>query len=317
MLQKVVVLAMPGLAPFEFGVLCEVFGLDRSAMGGPRFDFHIATETPGTVTTNMGFDLVISEDLSVAADADLVAVAARSIGPVEEAYLEVVRAAAARGAWVLSVCSGAFVLAEAGILDGRRATTHWMYADRLAAEYPRIEVDPEVLYIDDDRVVTGAGTAAGIDAALHIVREEHGVTATNVIARRMVVPAHREGGQAQFIPTPIVACRDDSLARVADWMVEHLEQELPIERLAREALMSTRTFARRFRAEFGTTPAAWLNAQRLLRARQLLEESDESLERIAQLAGFGTAAVMRHHFLKTLQTTPTGYRTAFGARESA
>lgn len=317
MLQKVVCLAIPGVAPFEFGVVCEVFGIDRTATGGPEFEFHIAAADPGPVRTSLGVEIVVSEGLEVCADADLIAVPAKTTRGTDERVLEVIRAAEARGAWVLSVCSGAFVLAEAGILDGRRSTTHWMYTDDLAARYPATSVDPEVLYVDDRRVVTGAGTAAGIDAALHIVREEHGATATNVIARRMVVPAHREGGQAQFIPTPVLECRDDSLARVADWMLENLAEDLPIERLAREALMSTRTFARRFRAEFGTTPAAWTNSQRLLRARQLLEESDESFERIAQVTGFGSAAVMRHHFLKTLQTTPSGYRIAFGARASA
>ncbi len=314
MLEKVVLLAIPGVAPFEFGVVCEVFGIDRSEAGGPRFDFTIATADPGPVPTSMGYDMTIAHDLSVAADADLIAVPAHRIGGTDERYLRVIREAVDRGAWVLSVCSAAFVLAEAGVLDGRRAATHWMHAARLAREYPRIEVDADVLYVDDDRIVSSAGTAAGIDAALHIVRSEHGAAATNVIARRMVVPPHRDGGQSQYIPTPVPECRDDSLARVIEWMQAHLDQELTVDQLARHALMSSRTFARRFRAETGTTPAAWLNAQRLLRARQLLEESDEGFERIAQLTGFGTAAVMRHHFVKVLQTTPTAYRRAFGMR---
>lgn len=316
MLQKIVLLAIPGVAPFEFGVICEVFGIDRSDSGGPRFDFTVVTADPGAVRTSLGFDLVIENDLSAAADADLVAVPAQAVGPIDERYLDVIRAAEARGAWVLSVCSGAFVLAQAGILDGRRSTTHWMYSDRLARDHPATEVDPEVLYIDDRKVVTGAGTAAGIDAALHVVRVEHGAAATNVIARRMVVPPQRDGGQSQYIEAPVPQCRDDSLAGVIEWMLAHLDEELTIEQLSRRALMSTRTFARRFRAEVGATPTAWLNSQRILRARQLLEVSDESLERIAQLVGFGTAAVMRHHFLKTLQTTPTGYRRAFGEREA-
>lgn len=316
MLKKVVCLVLPGTAPFEFGVVCEVFGIDRSAMGGPAFEFHVATADPGPVMTSLGFTMTIENDLSIAADADLVAVPAHMIDTdvVDERYLEVVRAAAARGAWVLSVCSGAFVLAQAGILDGRRATTHWMHADRLARRYPKIDVDPDVLFVQDGRIVTGAGTAAGIDAALHIVRVEHGAAAANVVARRMVVPPQRDGGQSQYIPSPVPERRADSFAEVTQWMLEHLAEDLTVDQLARKALMSSRTFARRFRADLGTTPAAWLNRQRILRAQQLLEQTDDGLEQIAQLAGFGTAAVMRHHFLKVLQTTPTAYRRAFSCR---
>jgi transcriptional regulator GlxA family with amidase domain len=313
-LSKIVVLAIPGMAPFEFGVICEVFGVDRSDSGGPTFGFHIATADPGPVPTSLGFSMAIEQDLSVAADADLIAVPAHSTGRVDERYLQVIRDAEARGAWVLSVCSGAFALAQAGILKGRKATTHWMHTDALAERYPDTEVDPDVLFVQDGKVVTSAGTAAGIDAALHIVREELGATATNVIARRMVVPPQRDGGQSQYIPSPVPECRSESFALVTQWMLENLEKDLTVDLLARRALMSSRTFARRFRAETGTTPAAWLNRQRILRAQQVLETTDEGLEQIAQLAGFGTAAVMRHHFLKVLQTTPTNYRRAFGER---
>ena len=313
MLKKVVLLAIPGTAPFEFGVICEVFGIDRTEMNGPTFDFTIATADPGPVTTSLGFTMQIDSGLGVAANADLIAVPAHGIGPVDERYLEVIRAAEARGAWVLSVCSGAFALGQSGILDGRRATTHWMHTDRLAAEFPDTEIDPDVLFVEDRKVVTSAGTAAGIDAALHIVRKELGAAATNVVARRMVVPPQRDGGQSQYIQSPVQECKSDSFAIVAQWMVENLDQDLTIDQLARKALMSSRTFARRFRADMGTTPAAWLNRQRIIRAQQLLEESDNSLETVAQDTGFGTAAVMRHHFLKVLQTTPTSYRRTFGA----
>ena len=317
MLKKIVLLAMPGVAPFEFGVVCEVFGVDRSDMGGPSFEFEIATAEPGPVRTSLGYDMLITHDLSVAADADLVAVPAHGLGLVDERYIEVIQAAVARGAWVMSVCSGAFSLAQAGVLDGRRATTHWMHADRLARQYPLIDVDPDVLFVEDGMIVTGAGTAAGIDAALHIVRKELGAAAANVIARRMVVPPQRDGGQAQFINTPIQECKSDSFAIVTQWMLENLDKDLTIEQLSRKALMSTRTFARRFRADTGTTPAAWLNRQRIIRAQQLLEQTDLGLETIAHQTGFGTAAVMRHHFLKVLQTTPTAYRRTFGALQSA
>ncbi|CAN5205708.1 helix-turn-helix domain-containing protein [soil metagenome] len=317
MLKKIVLLALPGVAPFEFGVVCEVFGIDRSDMGGPAFDFTIATAVPGPVTTSLGYQMVIENDLSAAADADLIAVPAHTIETVDEAFLDVIRAAEARGAWVLSVCSGAFVLAQAGILDGRRATTHWMHADRLAAQHPLTTVDADVLFVEDRGVVTSAGTAAGIDAALHVVRKELGAGVANVVARRMVVPPQRDGGQSQYIRFPVSENRSDSFAGVTEWMLQNLRENLTVDQLARKALMSARTFARRFRADMGTTPAAWLNRQRIIRAQQLLEETDRPLEAIAAETGFGAAAVMRHHFLKVLQTTPTAYRRAFGAREAS
>lgn len=315
MLQTIACIAMPQMAPFEFGVICEVFGIDRSEQGGPTFDFHVVAATPGPIPTKLGFDVVVHEGLDFARGADLVAVPAALIDePVDERVAEVLRDAVERGAWVLSVCSGAFTLGRAGILDGRRATTHWMYTDLMAEMFPRTEVDPDVLFVQDGKVVTGAGTAAGIDAALHIVRTELGASAANIVARRMVVPPQRDGGQSQFIQTPVPECHSDSFAKVTEWMLEHLDHDLTVDVLARKALMSPRTFARRFRAETGTTPNAWLNRQRLLRAQQLLEETSMTLEEIARETGFGAAAVMRHHFLKVLQTTPTAYRRLFGMR---
>ena len=192
-----------------------------------------------------------------------------------------------------------------------------MYTDRLAEMFPETDVDPDVLFVQDGKVVTGAGTAAGIDAALHIVRTELGASAANIVARRMVVPPQRDGGQSQFIQTPVPECQTDSFAKVTEWMLEHLDHDLTVDLLARKALMSPRTFARRFRAETGTTPNAWLNRQRLLRAQQLLEETSLTLEEIARETGFGAAAVMRHHFLKVLQTTPTQYRRLFGLRAAS
>jgi len=314
MLSTVVVLAIPGFAPFEFGVLCEVFGIDRSDAGAPKFDFRIATAEPGPVRTSLGFDVVITDDLSVAAKADLIAVSARSIGPVDERYLAVLRAAEARGAWVLSVCSGSFVLGEAGILDGRRSTTHWMYADDMRHAYPGTVVDADVLFVEDRRVITGAGTAAAIDACLHLVRREHGATAAAAIARRMVVPPQRDGGQSQYIQQPTIEQGGTSLAELTQWMLETLSDEHSVETLARHAHMSGRTFARRFRGELGESPAAWLNRQRLLRAQQLLEESDVPIEEVARICGFGSSATLRHHFTRMLNTTPQAYRRTFGVR---
>lgn len=314
MLKTVACIAVPQMAPFEFGVICEVFGIDRTEHGGAVFDFHVVAAEPGPISTKLGFSINVDEDLAFAETADLVAIPAAPIdAESDERVLEVIRRAHARGAWVLSVCSAAFTLARSGILDGKRATTHWMYADRLARDFPQIDVDPDVLFVQDGNIVTGAGTAAGIDAALHIVRTELGAGQANIAARRMVVPPQRDGGQSQFIQTPVAECRSDSFARITEWMLENLDRELTVDVLARKALMSPRTFARKFRAETGTTPAAWLNRQRLLRAQQLLEETDLGLEEIARETGFGTGAVMRHHFLKVLQTTPTAYRRTFGA----
>jgi transcriptional regulator GlxA family with amidase domain len=316
-LQTIACLAIPQMAPFEFGVICEVFGIDRTEHGGPTFDFHVVAADPGPIPTKLGFDVVVTEGLEFAYQADLVAVPASLIDtPPDERILDVVRHAVDRGAWVLSVCSGAFTLGHAGVLDGRRATTHWMYTDKMARMFPKTDVDPDVLFVQDGKVVTGAGTAAGIDAALHVVRTELGASAANIVARRMVVPPQRDGGQSQFIQTPVPDRGSDSFAKVTEWMVEHLDQDLTVDLLARKALMSPRTFARRFRAETGTTPNAWLNRQRLLRAQQLLEETSFTLEEIARETGFGAAAVMRHHFLKVLQTTPTQYRRLFGVRAS-
>jgi transcriptional regulator GlxA family with amidase domain len=315
MLDSVAVLAVEGLPPFEFGVACEVFGLDRRDTGGPRFDFRVVTAHPGPVRTSLGFDMVITEGLEQAADVDLVVVPAHGTHSVDPAYVEFLRLAHSRGATILTICSGAFVLAQTGLLDGRRATTHWMHADLLQSRHPLIDVDPDVLFVDEGSLVTSAGTAAGIDACLHLVRRELGAGAANAIARRMVVPAQRDGGQTQFIAAPPVAERcSESLANLLDWMLEHLDRDLTVDELARRALMSPRTFARRFRAEVGTTPGAWLNRQRLLRAQHLLEATDRTLEAVATETGFGSAAVLRHHFTRVLQTTPTAYRRAFGER---
>jgi transcriptional regulator GlxA family with amidase domain len=285
-------------------------------MGGPAFDFTIATAEPGPVRTSLGYDMLIANDLSAAADADMIAIPAHLIdGDVHPEVHRVLHEANDRGAWILTVCSGSFTLAKAGLLDGRRATTHWMHAERLAREFPLIEVDADVLFVQDGNIITGAGTSAGIDAALHLVRTELGAAAANVIARRMVVPPQRAGGQAQYIDTPLPEEPSDSFAGVTEWMLENLDRDLTVDELARKALMSSRTFARRFRADLGTTPAAWLNKQRLMRAQQLLEETTLGLEAVATETGFGSAAVMRHHFVKTLQTTPANYRRTFSFKE--
>ena len=212
---------------------------------------------------------------------------------------------------MLSVCSGAFVLAAAGVLDGRRATTHWMHAEELATRYPELDVDPGVLYVEDGPIITSAGTAAGIDACLHLVRTEHGAAVANAIARRMVVPPHRDGGQAQFVELPVGPPACDTLGEVMEWMMRNLGRQMSVPELAELAAMSPRTFARRFVQETGTTPQRWLTGQRILLAEQLLEETDETVDVIADRAGFGNATVLRHHFRAWRATTPNAYRRVF------
>jgi transcriptional regulator GlxA family with amidase domain len=315
------VAALPGVAPFELGVVCEVFGVDRSTDGVPAFDFAVVTEHPGRVPTSLGFGLDVADGLERAATADLVAVPACAPFPVvTPAVTRLLQQTLARGARVLSICSGAYVLGEAGLLDGRRCTTHWMHAADLARRNPGAVVDPDVLYVDDGAVVTSAGTAAGIDACLHLVRQAHGATVAARIARRMVVPPHRDGGQAQYVATPLPRAADDDVAALQEWALAHLDEDLSVERLARQALVSPRTLARRFAEACGTTPAAWVARQRLQRAQELLEATDLPVDAVAAEVGWGTGAVLRHHFGK-LGTTPLAYRRTFAgprvARESA
>ena len=316
MIRDVAVPVLDGVFVFELGVVCEVFGLDRPDEPLlPSFDFALCTERPGRVQTRSGFGLDVEHGLDRLASADLVAVPAIARDtPLPEELVAGLRAAAERGAWVMSVCSGAFILGEAGLLDGRDCTTHWSYADELARRFPTARVNPRVLYVDDRKVLTSAGTAAGIDAALYLVRKEFGERVANRLARRMVVPPHRDGGQQQYVDVPMPPVRADTLADTLAWMTEHLREEITVDALAARALMSPRTFARRFRAETGTTPHQWLTGQRVLLAQRLLEDTDRSVDEIADLAGFGSAAVLRHHFVRRVGATPQSYRRTFCAR---
>jgi transcriptional regulator GlxA family with amidase domain len=313
-LTNVAVLAADGIAPFELGVLCEAFGMDRSDEGLPVLDFAVCGPRRGSYASSVGFRIEVDHDLSRVAEADLVGVPAFKDGaPIPGELIEALRAAHDRGARLLSVCSGAFVLGEAGLLDDRECTTHWRYTDELAARFPRAKVIPEVLYVDADPVITSAGTAAGIDASLYLWRKEYGAAAAAKVARRMVVPPQREGGQAQFISAPVVDCDAETLGPLLTWLVEHLDEPHSVESLARQAHMSPRTFARRFRAETGTTPHAWITSQRVIRAEQLLETTEHPVDRIAAEVGFGNAATLRHHFTRVRAVSPQQYRRTFSA----
>lgn len=301
---------------FELSVACEVFGLDRRGLVDPWYDHRVVAATRGPHRSPEGVDVVAPFGLDELQRADTVVIPARSFpGDPPEEVLEGLRAAHARGARLLSVCTGAFVLAAAGLLDGRRATTHWMWAAELARCYPKIDVDPLVLYVDGgDGLFTSAGTAAGIDLMLHIVRLDHGAEVANAVARRMVVPPHRDGGQAQFVDIPVPETDgDEPLSSVLGWMLEHVAEDLSVEQLARRARTSPRTFARRFRAATGTTPHQWLLRQRVLLAQQLLETTDEPVELVAQRSGFASAAGLRQHFGRAVSASPLAYRRAFRA----
>jgi len=296
-IRTVAVPVLDEVLPFELGVLCEVFGTPRPDDPEiPSFDFRLCTERPGPVRTVSGFSIVVEHGWDVLDSADLVAIPAlRIAGEIPRGLLDGVAAAHARGARLLSVCNGAFVLAAAGVLDDRDCTTHWMHAAELRRQVPTAHVDADVLYVEDGNVLTSAGTAAGIDAALHLVRSEFGPRAANRLARRMVMPPHREGGQRQYVDQPM-PCEVDTLSDTLEWMLMHLAEDLTVDQLAERAHLSSRTFARRFRSETGTTPHHWLTEQRVLHAQRLLEETTQPIESVADLVGFGSASVLRHHF---------------------
>ncbi|MEJ3742189.1 helix-turn-helix domain-containing protein [Actinomycetes bacterium KLBMP 9797] len=316
MLKNVAVIVSDGVAAFELGVICEVFGTDRTVDGFPGYRFDVCTADGKPVRCKSGFQITPSADLTPVEDADLVAIPAHDDHEiVPDSVLEALRRAMDRGAYVFSVCSGAYVLGDAGLLDGRECTTHWKYVDDLQQRFPAARVHCDSLYVQDGRLITSAGTAAGIDAALHLVRQEHGSAIATKMARRMVVPPHRDGGQAQYVEAPMPKTPDaPTLEPVLTWLMTSLERAHTVEELAARAHMAPRTFARRFRAETGTTPHDWLTNQRVLLARRLLEDTELGVEAIAARAGFGDAATMRHHFSRRVGATPQAYRTTFRDR---
>jgi transcriptional regulator GlxA family with amidase domain len=312
MLKKVVAPIGRRVAAFELGVLSEVFGVDRSDEGLPVYEFRVCAVEPPPLMSDGGFSIDTPYGIDELETADLIAIPAWDGGDPSAEFVAALRRAVGRGARVMSVCTGAFVLAAAGLLDGKRATTHWRHAAELARRYPAIDVDPNVLYIDAGSVLTSAGTAAGIDLCLHILRKEHGAAVANAVARRMVVPPHRDGGQAQYIEAPMVEHdRGDDLAVVLDWVQANLNKPFDVDHLARRANMSLRTFNRRFTATTGTAPHRWLITQRVGLAQRLLEETELDVEQVAEQTGFGSAATLRQHFVRHRGTSPQAYRRSF------
>ena len=317
-LHRVVTVMGPTVSMFELAVPCEVFGIWRDEIASWNYEHLVVSSSPFSAAGQGGLRLQAGADLDAVAKADTVVVAPASglaVGPLREGYepiLDALREANRRGARLMSMCTGAFLLAEAGLLDGRRATTHWMHTAAFTQRFPQVSVDPRVLWVEDDNIFTSAGTAAAIDLCLHIVRSDLGADAANKVARRMVVPPHRDGGQAQYIENPVPACpADDPLADVLAWMVGNLDGEITVADLARRAHLSPRTFARRFVEATGTTPLQWLLHQRVVHARTLLETTDLAVEEVARRCGFSTAAGLRVHFQRATGAAPNAYRRVF------
>jgi AraC family transcriptional regulator, transcriptional activator FtrA len=298
---------------FEFAVPCGVFGQDRRDLDPRWYELFICQTGPEPHQAGSGLRLEATLGLDAIESADMVVVPAcvmPSYSPPPE-LLDALRAAHERGARIAALCSGAFVLAAAGLLDGREATTHWMYADELRRRYPRVRVNEHPLYVDEGDILTSAGTAASIDLCLHIVRKDFGAAAAADLSRRMIIAPHREGGQAQYIPPLPAKTRTDGLAPVLEWALRHLDRPLTIAQLADRAGMSVRTFGRQFARQIGNTPLKWLNQQRLARARELLETTDLAVDVVAQRSGLGTGAGLRQYFQRDLGTTPAAYRRIF------
>jgi AraC family transcriptional activator FtrA len=320
--HRMVALCLPGTVAFDLSAPAQAFSLALDPDGKPVYDFTTCSVDGGPVSTSRGFrlggfEIGVHGDLAELRRADTVVVPGY-YGIFEtppEPALEGLRAAAARGARVLSVCTGSFALAAARLLDGRRAATHWAFARELARRFPEVEVDPDVLFVDEGSVLTSAGLSAGIDLSLHVIRGDRGAACADRVARHLVAPPHRDGGQAQFFrarePRPVELGGDASLEATREWAGGRIAEPLTVADMARHAHVSPRTFARRFRAETGTTPLQWLLNRRVLEARRLLEESDLPVETVAERAGFGNAASLRDHFRRATATTPSAYRRTF------
>ncbi|SDR24887.1 transcriptional regulator, AraC family /transcriptional regulator, AraC family with amidase-like domain [Paraburkholderia fungorum] len=316
----VVALAYDRLCTFEFGCVTELFALERPELGVDWYRFAVCAGEPGPIRAAGGITVAALHTLKLLDRADTIVIPgwrdADEVPP--EALLKKIRAAYERGARLCSICSGVFVLAAAGVLDGKAVTTHWRYAEKLQARYPQLQVRPDALYVDEGSIITSAGSAAGLDMLLHLVRRDHGSAVANRVAQRLVVPPHRDGGQAQFVPRPMPQDESGRLARLMDWVRSHPAQPHTLRSLAERAAMSPRTLQRQFHDATGMAPYEWLVRERVAVARELLEApSPLPMGRVAELAGFGSEESLRRHFRRIALTSPGAYRKKFGAREAA
>ncbi len=311
--HRVAILVLPSVVPFDLGVPTQIFAYPRPDLGATRYRTTLCTAVPGTVPTSIGFGIVVEHGLGALRRADTIIVPGIDDldVPFAPAALRALQAAHRRGARLVSICTGAFVLAAAGLLEGRRATTHWIDVPEFRRRFPAVDCDPDVLYVDDGSILTSAGIASGIDLCLHIVRRDFGAEVANAVARRMVVAPHRRGGQAQFVERVMPAGPALLLDATRAWLCERLAEAVSVAEMAAHARMSVRSFSRHFRAETGTTPHNWLLEQRLLAARERLEATEAAIESVAVQCGFGSAVNLRVHFRRHLQTSPLGYRRAF------
>lgn len=315
--MTVVALALTdGVPLYELAAPCAIFGAPAPRGVEDWYDLRVCSP-PGGAAVDRWFTATTPYTYDDLVTADLVVVPACTDLQPSEPLVAAVRAAYDMNARVMSICTGAFTLAAAGILDGKRATTHWLYAKILAERYPAVAVDPSVLYIDEGRVLTSAGKAAGHDLCLHVVRMEYGAAAANWLARLLIVPPHREGGQAQYISRQIPRRSDEGLSPVLDWAVEHLDEPITVEDLAARAHLGSRTLHRHFQSRLGTNPLAWLQQQRVIRAQELLERTDLPIDTVAAKVGLGGGAVLRRHFRQALDTTPDAYRRTFARAGTA
>ncbi|HEV7310049.1 GlxA family transcriptional regulator [Ensifer sp.] len=316
-MHTIAVVAFEGISPFHLSVPCIVFGDDLLKLGAPRYRLLIAGEKIGSIHTMSGFSIDVGHDLSGLTEADTIIVPAWG-APSDrppQALLSALRTAHARGARLVGLCLGTFVLAEAGLLDGRTASTHWAWADEFECAHPEVALNRNALYVDEGDILTSAGTAAAIDCCLHIVRTDHGAEIANRIARRLVVAPHRQGDQAQYIEAPLPKQGSgDLLAATIAWAIAHLNEPLSLERLADHAGMSLRSFTRHFRKKTGTTFTQWLLGQRLAVAQRLLETGSCSVDHIADMAGFGSTVSLRQHFTRAFSISPASYRRQFQSR---
>lgn len=323
MSTRVAVLVRDGVMPMELGLVHQLFGSARSPSGEPLYEVVTCAVVPGVIRTDADFPIHVErgpEALDGARTVVLPASHEPDETETEGRLPSELAAALARipdGARIASICTGAFVLAAAGLLDGRRATTHWKSCDHFRRLFPQVELEPDVLYTDDGDVLTSAGEASGIDLCLHLIRRDYGAAVANEVARTTVVPPHREGGQAQYVRRPVPEARISTTARARAWALEHLDRPLTLRELAAQDSLSVRTFTRRFRDEVGLSPLRWLTRQRVERACQLLEETDLSIDEIAAESGFGTAASLRQHLQTELGVSPSSYRATFRGCSSA